>query len=40
MGVSKLKDEIDKATLSKFVNNVNNIIDGMSSNYTIIIDNV
>ena len=40
MGVSKLKDEIEKETISKFDNNVNSIIDGMSSNYTISIDNV
>ena len=38
IGVSNLKYEIEKATLAKFVNNVNDLLDNMSSNYYIIID--
>ena len=37
IGVSNLKSEIKKATLSKFGNNVKDILDDMSSNYSIII---
>ena len=40
IGVSNLKYEIDKSTLSKFGSNLKDIIDDMSSNYTIIIDGV
>ena len=36
--VSELKDEIEKATLAKFLNNVKYLLDDMSSNYSIIID--
>ena len=32
IGVSNLKDEIDKATLAKFGNNIEEFLDGMSSN--------
>ena len=38
IGFSNLKDEIEKSTLSKFGTNVKDLIDEMSSNYTIIID--
>ena len=38
IGVSNLKDEIEKATLAKFSNNVQYLINDMSSNYFIIID--
>ena len=38
IGVSNLKYEIEKSTLAKFDNNVKYILDGMSANYTIIID--
>ena len=38
IGVSNLKDEIEKATLSKFGNNVKDLLCDMSSNYSIIID--
>ena len=38
MGISNLKDEIEKATLANFGKNVKDLLDGMSSNYTIIID--
>ena len=40
IGVSNLKDETDKSTLSKFGKNLKDILDDMSSNYTIIIDEV
>ena len=35
---SKLKYEIEKQTLSKFGNNVKDLLDEMSSNYSIILD--
>ena len=38
VGVSNLKDEIYKATIAKFVNNVNDLLDDMYSAYYIIID--
>ena len=38
LGVSNLKYEIEKSTLSKFGSNVKDLIDEMSSNYSIIID--
>ena len=38
IGASNLKYEIEKATLDKFDTNVKYLLDGMSSNYTIIID--
>ena len=38
--VSNLKYEIDKSTLSQFGNNVKDLLDGMPSNYSIIIDRV
>ena len=38
IGVSNLKDEIEKATLSNFGNNVKDLLCDMSSNYSIIID--
>ena len=38
IGVSNLKYEIEKSTLDKFGNNFKDILDGMSSNYTIIVD--
>ena len=38
IGVSNLKYEIEKKNLAKFGNNVKNLIDDMSSNYSIIID--
>ena len=36
--VSNLKDEIQKVTLAKIGNNVKDLLDDMSSNYSIIID--
>ena len=36
--VSKLKHEIEKATLAKFVNNVKDLLDDIFSNYSIIMD--
>ena len=36
--VSNLKYEIEKATISKFGKNVKDLLDYMSSNYSIIID--
>ena len=39
-GVSNLKYEIEKSSLSKFSNNVKYLLDEMSSKYTIIIDKV
>ena len=39
IGVSNLKDEIEKSTLAKFEKNTKYFLDGISSNYTIIIDN-
>ena len=38
IGVSNLNDEIEKSTLAKFVNNIKEILDCMSSNYSISID--
>ena len=38
IGVSDIKDEIDKANLNKFFNNVKYLLDDMSSNYSIVID--
>ena len=38
IGVSNLKNEIEKETLARFGNDVKNIIDDISSNYTIIIE--
>ena len=38
IGVSNLKDEIEKSTLSKFGKNVKYFIGYISSNYSIIID--
>ena len=37
IGVSNLKYEIEKATLAKFGKNVKDLLDDMSSNYSIII---
>ena len=37
IGISTLKYEIKKANLSKFVNNLKDLLDEISSNYTIII---
>ena len=36
--VSNLKDEIEKSNIAKFLNNVKDLIDYMSSYYSIIID--
>ena len=36
----KLKDEIEKSTLAKFGNDVNDLLDDMSSNYSIIVDKI
>ena len=38
IGVSNLKDEIEKSTLAKFGNNIKDLLDDMSSNYSINID--
>ena len=38
IGISNLKDNIQKSILSKFRNNIKDILDNMSSNYTIIIN--
>ena len=38
IGVSNLKDAIEKVTLYKFENNINHILYDMYSNCTIIID--
>ena len=38
IGVSNLKYEIDKASLAKLDNNVKYLIDDMSSNYSVSID--
>ena len=38
IGVYNLKDEIDKAILAKFANNLKDLLDGMSSKYSIIIN--
>ena len=38
LGVSNLKDKIEKSTLSTFVNNEKDLLDDMSSNYSIIVD--
>ena len=40
IGVSNLKDKIKKSTLTKFGNNIKDLIDDMSSNYSIIVDKV
>ena len=40
IGVLNLKDEIEKATLAEFGNNVKDLLDDMSLNYSIIIDEV
>ena len=39
IGVSNLKDEIDKANIAKFVNNLKDLLDDISSNNSIILDN-
>ena len=36
--VSNLKYDIDKSIIAKFLNNVKDLLDFMSSNYSIIID--
>ena len=36
--VSNLKDELEKTTLAKFGNNIKDLLDDMSSNYSINID--
>ena len=38
IGVSNLKYEIKKSNIAKFGNNVKELLDEMSSNYSIIID--
>ena len=38
MVVSNLKYETDRETISKFLNKVKDLLDDISSNYTIIID--
>ena len=38
IGVSNLKDYVGKATLARFGNNSKDLLDDMSSNYSIIID--
>ena len=38
IGVSNLKDKIEKITLAKFGINVKDLLDDMCSNYSIIID--
>ena len=40
ISVSKLKDETDKSTLSKSVNNIKYLLDDITSNYSILIDEV
>ena len=40
IGVSNLKDEIEKSTIAKFGNNIKDLLDEMSSNYSINIDTV
>ena len=40
IAVSNLKDEIQKSKLAKFGNNIKDLIDNMSSNYTNIVDKV
>ena len=40
IGVSNIKDKVYKATIGKFGNNLKDILDDMSSNYSIIIDKV
>ena len=40
IGVSNLKDEIDKVTLAKSGNNLRDLHDDMSSNSSIILDKV
>ena len=40
IGVSNLKDEIEKSTLANFGHNVKDLLDDMSSNYSIIINKV
>ena len=38
ISISNIKDEIEKQTIAKFGNNVIDILDDMSSNYSIILD--
>ena len=38
IGVSNLKDEIEKETLATFINNVKYFLDDTSSSYSIIVD--
>ena len=38
IGVSNLKDKVDRATLAKFVNNVKDLLDDMYLNYSTIVD--
>ena len=38
IGLSNLKDEIEKSTLDKFGNNVKDLIDDMPSDYSVITD--
>ena len=40
LGIYKLKDKIEKTAISKFGNNVEDILDEIYSNYTIIINKV
>ena len=40
IGVSNLKDEIKKSPLSKFVNNIKDLLYYMYSNYSIIIGKI
>ena len=40
ISVSNLKDEIDKANLTKFENNVKDLLYNMSTNYSITVDKV
>ena len=39
VGVSNIKNEIDRATLDNFFNDIKDLLDKMPSGYTIIIDN-
>ena len=38
IGVSNLEDKIEKAILANFVNNVKELLNNVSSNYSIVID--
>ena len=38
IGVSNLKYDIYKSTLAKFINHVKDLLDDMSSNYSIVLD--